>query len=556
MPHRHRPNRSRRSLGPVLLGLLLIPFVVSGCITVTGEAELTPAPTPALSADPAATPTPVTLATPTPAPTPAPTPEPVEAEVVAFMPNWLIDDIGDTIDTDLVTIAAFHSIEASGAGRLVSEKPSGRVPPGWRVLESDAFTVLKDRLQADGVKVVPVIQRVAWADGTRQRTVNLLSRQKTRDRLARQIARFVEQRGFDGVNLDFEPLPAQVADDYVELVRGVRAALDEIDPELHLSIDVVPGLENYDLAALTADDAADLAVIMGYGYRTNASGVTGSTAPLNDPSSIDLTTSVERALDQVPPDKLVLALPWYGLSWPTESDRPRSEVRNGRGIDGPAETTYGVAVGLAAESGRRYEPELESAWTVYATQQCATCPRTWRQVWYDDPDSFGAKVDLALEQDLAGVGIWALGMEGGREEMWWALRNRLRPRVDETPPSGTPNLDPESLQGDIDGRSVVAGSARLRLFASDGPEGSGLAFVRIGLEGEVDQDGRLVTGRTYPAVERIVFPLGDESTGGSSEEGPRTIHVQWRDLAGNWSVPIVIEAHAVDPVASPTPEDR
>jgi flagellar biosynthesis regulator FlbT len=29
--------------------------------------------------------------------------------------------------------------------------------------------------------------------------------------------------------------------------------------------------------------------------------------------------------------------------------------------------------------------------------------------------------------------------------------------------------------------------------------------------------------------------------------------VQWRDLAGNWSVPIVIEAHVLDPDTTSTP---
>ena len=53
------------------------------------------------------------------------------------------------------------------------------------------------------------------------------------------------------------------------ITAEVRAALDGVRPGLHLSIDVVPGLENFDLAALTSDDAADLAVIMGYGYRTD-----------------------------------------------------------------------------------------------------------------------------------------------------------------------------------------------------------------------------------------------------------------------------------------------
>jgi hypothetical protein len=31
--------------------------------------------------------------------------------------------------------------------------------------------------------------------------------------------------------------------------------------------------------------------------------------------------------------------------------------------------------------------------------------------------------------------------------------------------------------------------------------------------------------------------------------------VQWRDLAGNWSVPLVLEAYAIDPLSSSTPDD-
>jgi hypothetical protein len=135
------------------------------------------------------------------------------------------------------------------------------------------------------------------------------------------------------------------------------------------------------------------------------------------------------------------------------------------------------------------------------------------------------------------------------------LRNQLRPRVDEAPPAGSPALDPGSIEGDIDGRDVISGSASLRLFASDDPDGSGLGLVRIGLDGALDEEGRLVVGQTYPAVERIEFPLGDPSTGGSDVEGPRSIHVQWRDLAGNWSIPVVLEAHVLDPDTTATPAD-
>lgn len=539
------------------LTLLLLPFVASACISVSddGEGVASPSALPSALTAPAS-PTLAPLASATPAPTPAPTPEPVGAEVVGFLPNWLIADAVETIDSDLLTILALHGVEASGDGRLVSKKPSGDVPSGWKALESSAFLDLKERLQGDGVKVVPTIQRFGWTDGTAARTEALLTKKKDRRALADRIAAFVQNRDFDGVNLDFEPIPQKLSDEYVAFVREVRAALDAVDPELHLSVDVVASLAGYDLAALTADDAADLAIIMGYNYRSDGAGTAGSTAPLRDPASGDLSTTVTEALAQVGGDKLVLALPWYGKAWSTEGDKARSATVGGKGIDTASEPSYALAVELASQAGRRYQPDQASAWTVYPDRQCATCPAVWRQVWYDDPDSFGAKIDYALEQELAGVGIWALGHEVGRPEMWWALRDRLRPRVDDLPPNGSAALDPEAVKDDLEGRDVIEGVAPLRLFPSgDGTSADVAVFTRIGLAEEVDGEGRLVTGRTYPAVPRIDFPLADASTGGSSEPGPRSIYVQWRDLAGNWSKPLLIEAWVIDPEASETPAD-
>ena len=552
-------NASRLTLKHrVIVLLLLVPFVVSACITVESDLLATPTAAPAEASAEAGGPlTPAPVVTPTPLPTPEPTPEPVEAEVLGFVPYWLLEDAAESIDPSLLTIAAFHSVEASQDGRLVAKKPNGQVPGGWAALGSDAFVSLKEDLQEAGVKVVPVVQRTAWTQGTRERAINLLSKKKNRTALVERITQFVQTRGFDGVNLDFEPIPARVADQYVLFVRELRAALDAVDPELHLSVDVVPGLENYDLAALTADDAADLAVIMGYGYSTRASAVASSTAPLVGGAAGDLSTTVAAALEQTAGDggRVMLALPWYGLAWPTQSAAAGAQVRTGQDLDGPSTADYQAAVRGAVRGGRNYDSEQESAWTAYATKSCSRCEPTWRQVWYDDPDSFGAKVGFALEQGLAGVGVWAAGMDGPREELWWALRNQIRPRLDEAPPNGSPALDPGTVQGDIDGLDVIRGSATLRLFAADDVDGSGLALVRIGLDGEVDEAGRLAVGRSYPAVERLEFPLADPETGGSDDEGPRSIHVQWRDLAGNWSIPVVLEAHVLDPDTTATPAD-
>ena len=153
--------------------LLLVPLVISACITVDSDLVETPQPTPAATGGGAdGSPTPAPIITPTPLPTPEPTPEPVAAEVLTFVPYWLLEDATADIDPSLVTIAAFHSVEASQDGRLVSKKPSGDVPGGWEALGSDEFAALQRRLQGEGVKVVPVVQRAAWTAGTPSSTAD------------------------------------------------------------------------------------------------------------------------------------------------------------------------------------------------------------------------------------------------------------------------------------------------------------------------------------------------------------------------------------------------
>ncbi|MFV2062572.1 MAG: glycoside hydrolase family 18 protein [Chloroflexota bacterium] len=554
---RRSPRTSRRS-GRIWLFALLVPFIVAACVTVVDPGSVAQSPVASQAAstpDPFATPSLAPLASPTPRPTPAPTPEPIDAEVFGFLPNWLIEDAALAMDTDLLTTVAIHGVEASRDGRLVARKPSGEVPSGWKVLQSDAFRQLQAKLQNDGVKVVLTVQRFGWSEGTLKRTTSLLNDKQARARLAQRIAKLVDERGLDGVNLDFEPMPSALTNRFSAFVREVRTELDKVDDDLQLSVDVVSSISGYDLAALTAAAAADFAIIMGYNYRGERAARAGSMAPLIDPDIGDLNASVEMALAEVSPDKIVLALPWYGRAWSTESDQEGAATVSGRGIDGSANVPYAVAVEFATKSGRRFEPDQVSAWTAYPSRKCATCDSVWRQVWYDDPDSFGTKIDYALEQELAGVGVWALGHEAGREEMWWALRDRLRPRQDDAPPNGSASLDPVGILGELEGLEVVEGSAPLRLFASDGSEGSGLVLARIGLGDELDGAGRLVDARTYPAADRIDFPLADPETGGSGESGPRSIQVQWRDIAGNWSTPLTLEVWVQEPTGMPTPGD-
>ena len=481
-------------------------------------------------------------------------------EVFGFLPYWELGN-AEASGLETLTTLAWFGLEAGRDGRLVRETADGEATPGWAGWTGEAFDELQERAGDAGVRVVLTVERFAWDKAGRRETKALLADPVARTALVEDIVETITLYDAGGVNLDFEPLPQTVRSQYVRLVRELRAGLDAVDPSLQLTFDLTADVSSYPLRRLTAEGAADAAVLMGYEYRISTSKIAGSVAPLRDPADLDLGDSVKRALARVPADRVILALPWYGRAWSTKTGEIGAKTRRADRYIAPSTALYRSAVARAAVAGRRYDRVQASAWSVYPSRACDTCPLSSRQLWYDDVDSVRAKVGLALRKGLRGVGIWALGYEGARPDLWSALRYALERAVDTSPPTGTASIAPESILGTHDGMAFVGHIVGLDLSASDGVAGSGVAFVRIATSGRLTDGGVLRGGTTFPAVESItitmpgatpvdeVFIPGDTPVPTPSAEaspvaGPDpsadlvTIRVQWRDIAGNWSQPV------------------
>ncbi|MGK2851928.1 MAG: hypothetical protein ACSLFN_13580 [Candidatus Limnocylindrales bacterium] len=91
--------------------------------------------------------------------------------------------------------------------------------------------------------------------------------------------------------------------------------------------------------------------------------------------------------------------------------------------------------------------------------------------------------------------------------------------IDTTGPTGSAEIDGDAA-------STVIGMVRVGLQATD--DLSAVTAVRLANSGDVDGAGVLTAGTTFGATDEIVWAL-------AVGEGERTVHVQWRDAAGNWS---------------------
>ena len=285
------------------------------------------------------------------------------------------------------------------------------------------MTSIIEAAHAAGTRVVLTVTMFAWSSSERSRQAQLLGSPSARANLARQIAAAVRDRGADGVNVDFEPIVNGYGDEFTAFVRTLRAELDAIAPGYEITVDTTGSVGNYQLASLVAPGAADAIFLMGYDFRGSGESTAGAIAPIGGPL-FDVQDAVRNFLSYIPASALILGVPYYGRAWSTVSDALNAKTQTGTKYGSSVTAEYQTAATLAEENGRRYDTIEQSAWTAYRKQNCSStygCVQTWRETYYDDAESLSAKYDLVNALGLRGAGMWALGYDGTRPELWNAL---------------------------------------------------------------------------------------------------------------------------------------
>ena len=134
-------------------------------------------------------------------------------------------------------------------------------------------------------------------------------------------------------------------------------------------------------------------------------------------------------------DKLILGVPYYGFEWASSSNAVGANT-SGTG----SAKFYSEIEGLAQSYGKLWHSSSQTPWYNYNNNG-------WNQGWYDDSLSLSLKYDFALFNNLKGVGIWALGYDDGRPELWDLLYNKFG---ESAPPIKPSNLFMKNIgQGSI-----------------------------------------------------------------------------------------------------------
>jgi spore germination protein YaaH/flagellar hook assembly protein FlgD len=477
------------------------------------------------------------------------TPRGLRREIFGFLPYWQLNSSSLRLDYSKISTIAYFGVGADGAGNIVKKNPDGSTSVGWSGWASARMSSVITTAHANHTRVVLTVQSFGWNTSGLARQKALLGSPTNRLNLARQIAAAVRDRGADGVNLDFEPLAPGYHTQFTALVRTIRAQLNRIHAGYQLTFDTTGSIGNYPIEAATAPGGADAIFIMGYDYRNSASSPVGSVAPL-DRAGYGIADTIAAYVRRVPASRLILGVPYYGRAWSTATSLLNASNTSGIKFGASTTVNYATAADYLAQYGRKYDPLEQVAWTAYRRRNCTAtygCVMSWRQLYVDDAAALNAKYDLVNRYGLRGAGIWALGYDGTRPELWQAIQ--LKFVTDTTPPvitraSGSGSLLSPNGDGLYD-------TVKVAIIATGA---TGWKFTASPLSGTAT--GPAVVTRTGPGGSAAVTWDGRTTAGALAPDGAYQLALIALDQAGNratrtWTVRVDTTRPTLGGIASP-----
>lgn len=223
----------------------------------------------------------------------------------------------------------------------------------------------------------------------------VLNNSDVQNRLIDNVVYTIQEKGYRGLDVDFEFVFARDAGPYAAFIRNLAQALNPLGYPVIVALapktsSTQRGLlyEGHDYAALGA--AANEVLLMTYewGYAYSAP---MAVAPLPNVRSV-----VEYALTEIPREKIWLGIPNYGYDWPLPYVQGQTRATS-------ISNRYAVQLALRYNAEIQFDESAQTPWFQYQDEQGIQ-----HEVWFEDARSIRAKLALIPEYGLRGAGYWNL----------------------------------------------------------------------------------------------------------------------------------------------------
>ncbi|WP_026509624.1 glycosyl hydrolase family 18 protein [Butyrivibrio sp. LC3010] len=324
-------------------------------------------------------------------------------------------DLGEytSIKTDGKINLGFHPIGGIAGNETVSgvigqAKSLNIIAPTWFSLSDTEGNISSyatndyiTTAHANGLQVWAVVDN--FNNENRPETEAVLSRASSRANLIANLLQKQAEYGFEGINVDFELISESYADSYLEFLRELSVACRR--NQIILSIDNYVPMNFNDYYDLTEQGIiSDYVIIMGYDEHYAGSEEAGSVASIGY-----VQNGINKALEEVPADKLVNAIPFYARLWITSGGELSSKAIHMSALANII-SEYGMEMKWDEETCQNYGEVTASNGDFY-------------QLWSEDASSIETKLNVMKSANIAGVAEWALGFESA--DIWDVITNYL-----------------------------------------------------------------------------------------------------------------------------------
>lgn len=316
-------------------------------------------------------------------------PEPHRLSVFTAIPYWdqkrAVEQFEKHIDVFDAVSLFWYLLDENGAIRTYSSAVEDR-------------SIISFAHQ-HGVKVLALVANLPEdGDWDKERVQKVIASPEARSAHIASLLALTEAYGFDGINIDYEFLDDSQRADFTAFINELGAALHARGKLLAVAIHAqTPGSETrgQDLPSLTG---ADILVFMTYDEHWETS-VPGPMASL--PWMKETIAYAKRM--GVPRQHIWLGVPLDAYDW------PQADTEIGWGSADGLQYREAIALAEFHDAQVDFDDVAKAPHFSYADRD-----NVYREVWFENVDSFIPKYELAKEAKLGGVALWRLGREDER----------------------------------------------------------------------------------------------------------------------------------------------
>lgn len=246
-------------------------------------------------------------------------------------------------------------------------------------------------------------------------TSKVIGNEEIKNKFISQIAFYAGLYNLDGINIDFENIYYEDKDNLVKFVEDLTYILKK--QNLMVSIDVtVPGgskrwSQVYDRERLA--NIVDYVALMAYDEHWASSPVSGSVASINW-----VERGIQRSLEYIPKEKLLLGIPFYTRVWKETKDENGNTKVSSKAI--PIKNVEEILKKYDAVV--TWDDETGQYFAIYDNDGATY------KIWIEDIRSIKIKIQMAKKYDLKGIASWRKGYE--YDKVWEAINTVIEDNKD------------------------------------------------------------------------------------------------------------------------------